>query len=462
MLFSSPEFFVFFIVYLTIHLLIPVRFRLYLIIAGSAFFYGWWNPVFIGLPFVLSAIAYFAGRAVAAKPVGGDRRSALFTGLVLLFAPLALIKYTNFVYLGVVGMFIPVDAPILEIGLPPGISFITFTLAAYVIDVYRGDFVPLRRPASLVGYVLFFPHLIAGPILRPRELIPQLVANRPALSAKFKLGLVIFAIGLVKKVIFADQLAAAVDPIYAPGGAADGWAALLALYGFSLQIYCDFSGYTDMAIGLAYMLRVRLPTNFRTPYLAASPIEFWRRWHITLSHWLRDYLYFPLGGGRGGSLLRARNLMITMILGGLWHGANWTFMVWGAVHGVALVVAHCVRNFNVVAVITRPIAIALTFHFVAFAWIFFRAPDMATAWRVISGIGNLDFGSFIAFARVHIFEIGLLLLFFLTHRFDRQELYRLWVKRVPTAILIPAIVLAFILTVTVSQGSSAKFIYFDF
>lgn len=462
MLFSSPEFFVFFVVYLTIHLLVPARLRLYLIIAGSAFFYGWWNPVFIGLPFALSAIAYFAGRAVAAKSAGRQRRSALFAGLVVLFAPLALIKYTNFVYLGIVGLFVPLEAPILEIGLPPGISFITFTLAAYVIDVYRGDFAPSRRPASLVGYVLFFPHLIAGPILRPRELIPQLVANRPAQGARFKLGLVIFAIGLVKKVVFADQLAAAVDPIYAPGGAADGWSAVLALYGFSLQIYCDFSGYTDMAVGLAYMLRVRLPTNFRTPYLAASPIEFWRRWHITLSHWLRDYLYFPLGGGRGGLLFKARNLMITMVLGGLWHGASWTFVVWGAIHGFALVAAHGVRSLNVRLAIPRPIAIALTFHFVAFGWVFFRAPDMATAWRVIAGIGDLDFGTFAAFARAHAFEIGLLLLFFLTHRFDRHELYRLWAGRVSTAILIPAIVSAFVLAVTVSQGSSAKFIYFDF
>src|SRR6185437_9531767 len=205
--------------------------------------------------------------------------------------------------------------------LPLGISFVTFTLTAYVVDVYRGRFRVERNLVKMRGYVLFFPHLIAGPILRPHELLPQLGHLRRALGARFTLGVALFAIGLVKKVIFADTISVLVDHVYHESGVVSGWEYLLAVHGFSMQIYCDFSGYTDMAIGLAYILRIRLPTNFRRPYISSSIVEFWRRWHITLSFWLRDYLYIPLGGNRQGRSRQMLNLLITMVLGGLWHGA---------------------------------------------------------------------------------------------------------------------------------------------
>ena len=224
--------------------------------------------------------------------------------IVTLFTPLVVVKYTYFTSNDILKPLLrrvaSPDVSFLKFTLPLGISFVTFTLTAYVVDVYRRIFTVERSLVKMLGYVLFFPHLIAGPIHRPNELLPQLGQLRRAIDARFTLGAALFAIGLVKKVVFADTVAATVDQVYKQGAAVSGWDYLLAIIGFSMQIYCDFSGYTDMAIGLAYILRIRLPTNFRRPYASSSIIEFWRRWHITLSFWLRDYLYIPLGGNRQG------------------------------------------------------------------------------------------------------------------------------------------------------------------
>ncbi len=311
MLFSDPVFFIFFAVYFTCHYFLPARFRIWLIIAGSAVFScAGWRPAYVWLPFAM-ALGAFAGAAwIDAGKEQRVRRLRLATTLVIGFLPLAFIKYAFFLANDVLGLRGVIDTAQLRYPLPLGLSFITFTLSAYVIDVYRGKY-PLEPSLKiLLGYVLFFPHLIAGPILRPHELMPQLRHPSPAPGARFKLGIAIFTMGLVKKLIFADTIAQAVDKVYQHGGSS--FEHLVALYGFSVQIYCDFSGYTDMAIGLAYLLRVRLPTNFLRPYSALSIVDFWRRWHITLSHWLRDYLYIPLGGNRGGKARQIRNILITI------------------------------------------------------------------------------------------------------------------------------------------------------
>jgi D-alanyl-lipoteichoic acid acyltransferase DltB (MBOAT superfamily) len=334
-----------------------------------------------------------------------QRKLRLIATICVLFAPLVIVKYAYFLTHDVLGL-VPVisasagDVSVLKFTLPLGISFVTFTLTAYVVDTYTRRYQGDSRFSTLLGYVLFFPHLIAGPILRPNELMSQLRAKRRAMDARFALGIALFTLGLVKKLVFADTIGEVVDPVFKPGAVASGWEYLLAFYGFSMQIYCDFSGYTDMAIGLAYLLRIRLPTNFLRPYISASPVEFWRRWHITLSHWLRDYLYIPLGGNRRGAVLRYVNLAITMLLGGLWHGAAWTFVVWGALHGAYLCVNHAWNNFgpNVpprLAPLANVAGLILTFLAVVIAWVFFRADNMTTALYVLSKMadpGNVAFG----------------------------------------------------------------------
>ena len=351
MLFSDQTFFVFFAVYLTLHFIVPPRWRIYLIIAGSTVFYAWWRVIYVWLPYTLTLIAWAGTLWFTQVKEVGSRRQRLIVTIVALFAPLAIFKYASFIINGVFrpalsGWIAVPNVSFLNFTLPLGISFVTFTLTAYVVDVYRGRFRVERSLVKMLGYVLFFPHLIAGPILRPHELLPQLSHLRRALGARFTLGVALFAVGLVKKVVFADTIAALVDHVYHESGAVSGWEYLLAIHGFSMQIYCDFSGYTDMAIGLAYILRIRLPTNFRRPYISSSIVEFWRCWHITLSFWLRDYLYIPLGGNRQGRSRQMLNLLITMVLGGLWHGAAWTFVIWGTMHGAALAGVHLFRRFQ--------------------------------------------------------------------------------------------------------------------
>lgn len=464
MLFSSPVFFVFFAVYFTIHLLIPARWRLFLIIGGSAIFYAWWKPEYVWLPFLLMAIAYFGALWMtrAKEPSSRKRRAA--AAIALLFVPLAVFKYTNFFYDDVLGALTG-GGTLLHLALPLGVSFVTFTLTAYIVDVYQGKFPVQARPLTLLAYVLFFPHLIAGPILRPIELMPQLDHPRRRKSLLPVAGIAIFTIGLVKKVVLADPIGAAVDAVYAHVGMPSAPQALMAIYGFSVQIYCDFSGYTDMAIGLAMLLGVRLPNNFRQPYCAQSVIQFWRRWHMTLSFWLRDYLYIPLGGNRHGRLNEIRNIIITMVLGGLWHGASWTFVIWGLLHGVGVAVVHAARKMLRWTWLDRIpdwVGVLLTFHFVAVAWVFFRAPGLARSADIFKAVIGGSWSGAADYVSAHLFEILLMIAFFAVHRFDDNRRVRIAAARLRPEILWPVLLALWAVTISVSQGSSAKFIYFDF
>jgi alginate O-acetyltransferase complex protein AlgI len=469
MLFSELPFFVFFLGYFALHFIVPERYRIYLIIAGSAVFYSWWRLDYIWLPFALTLIAFVGVAWVEASKERQPRRLRLGLTIAAVFLPLVVVKYSYFLAHDAVGLLPPIGPALgglssLKIALPLGISFITFTVTAYIVDSATGRYRGKVALTTLLGYVLFFPHLIAGPILRPHELIPQLSHPRPALGARFSLGIAVFTLGLIKKLIFADTLAEVVDPVFRPDAVSTGWETLLAIYGFSAQIYCDFSGYTDMAIGIAYLLRVRLPTNFAHPYTSASPIEFWHRWHITLSRWLRDYLYIPLGGNRLGRPRQVANIMITMVLGGLWHGANWTFVIWGFLHGAVLAVSHAVRpamqRFGVA--VPDWLAVFLTFHFVSIAWIFFRAPDLAVAGRVLAAPFNASWAGSGGFASANLFPLLLLAVFYLTHKFDRHARLRLWLRSANMSIVWAVIISLWVLAIAMRHGSSAKFIYFDF
>jgi D-alanyl-lipoteichoic acid acyltransferase DltB (MBOAT superfamily) len=275
-------------------------------------------------------------------------------------------------------------------------------------------------------------------------------------------GITVFSFGLVKKLVFADPIGHVVDAVYGDAAGQSAWDYLLAIYGFAVQIYCDFSGYTDMAIGLALMLGVRLPNNFRQPYIAISIADFWRRWHITLSHWLRDYIYIQLGGSWRGPVATVRNIIVTMALGGLWHGANWTFVIWGIAHGIGVAIAHLAGRSRILSHVPRFVSIIITFHVVTVLWILFRAPNLDVAWRIASGPFVAPMNDVIGFTARYAFEIVLVMVFFTVHRFDDQRRFIIFSRRAPAAVLWPVIGLMWVLAITVSTGSSAKFIYFDF
>lgn len=468
MLFSSPPFVLFFAVYFALHLTLPARWRLGLIIVGSTVFYGYWNVYYVWVPHALMLVAY-AGTLWMEKARDTPRhRRRLALVIFVLLIPLAGVKYTNFVYNDVLGPLLGVHGRLSNLALPLGISFVTFTMIAYVVDVYRGHYQVERNVSRLAGLILFFPHLIAGPILRPKDLLPQLSHTKSAwrkLGPRIVFGLAIFSLGLLKKLVLADPISESVDVVFNTNAAHSSAAYLLAIYGFAVQIYCDFSGYTDMAIGVAMMIGVHLPNNFLNPYTATSIADFWRRWHISLSKWLRDYLYIPLGGNRGGRMRQTFNVLTTMTLGGLWHGANWTFIIWGIFHGLGIASVHALRNSvaaNFMAAVPKWIKVLITFHFVLVGWVLFRAPDMATAWRVLKGPFVAPSNDLVDFAARNAFPLALLVIFFLTHRWDNHRTVRRLASKTPMAVFWPVVVLVWILAITVSAGSSAKFIYFDF
>ena len=361
------------------------------ILAASYLFYGWVDWRWVLLLAASSVVNTVAGQVIARSPSRTTRRGALVAAIAFDLGLLAVFKYLGFFVseldgaLESIGLGSPL--PLVQIVLPIGISFFTFQAISYVVDVHRGE----TRAASLVDVAIlqaFFPHLVAGPIVRANELLPQLRTPRDPRDVLAGPAIFLIVGGLLKKTVIADELARrVVDPVYSDPAAHSAAELTLAFYAFAAQIYCDFSGYTDMAIGLALLLGYQLPQNFDRPYMALSLQDFWRRWHMTLSRWLRDYLYIPLGGNRGGRGRTYRNLMLTMLLGGLWHGAAWTFLVWGGIHGAALSAERWGRErFEGF----RPPAWAawlITFHVVCVAWVFFRAPDLGTAFDVLGGLG---------------------------------------------------------------------------
>jgi len=357
---------------------------------ASLFFYGWWNPLYVILLLLSSAFNYGISRAILGSSGSPLQKGWLFIGVAGDLAVLCYYKYFAFL-LGIFGLTPPVHAT----ALPLGISFFTFTQIAFIVDTYR-------RQASLTTavhyglFVTYFPHLIAGPLLHHKQIIPQFTSEKmysPSLE-NVAVGITIFVLGLAKKVIIADGLAPYVGKVFGAANAGvpvDMGEAWLGTLGYTLQIYFDFSGYSDMAIGISRMFNVILPANFYSPYQSLNIIDFWRRWHITLSNFLRDYLYIPLGGNRKGPFRRYLNVFITMLLGGLWHGAGWTFIIWGGLHGVMLMVNHWWRDFltrfGLVSVSkTWPVRLAswgLTFFCVVICWVFFRSPTLDSSITII-------------------------------------------------------------------------------
>ncbi|HMD44568.1 MAG TPA: MBOAT family O-acyltransferase [Acidimicrobiales bacterium] len=393
MLFPTIDFAIFFAVAFTVSWLLnpyPVPWKL-AIIGLSYFFYAWWDWRFVLLLAASTVLAHVGAQLITRSATPRARRAWMVVSVVCLLGLLGWFKYYGFVSSNVdnalhrvgLGQLLPVVQPT----LPVAISFFTFMALSYVIDVYRRQLEP-ARPLDVAVYLSFFPHLVAGPIVRGEELLPQIRRRRNPDAIDFSPAMWMIMAGLFKKVVVSSYLSAnIVQPVFAAPGQHSALEVLFAAWGYAVEIYCDFSGYTDIAIGLALLLGVRFPVNFDGPYTARNLQDFWRRWHITLSRWLRDYLYIPLGGNRGSELEGARNIMITMVLGGLWHGANWTFLIWGALHGTGQVVGHLRRERRVRAG-RAPVADGgwriwserfWTFQFVCLGWIFFNSTSVANA-----------------------------------------------------------------------------------
>ncbi len=392
MLFPTVDFAIFFAVVFLGHWLLnprPLPWKLFMI-GASYFFYAWWDPAFIALLAGVSVLAQVGALAVARQENERARRWTMGVTVGLTLLPLLYFKYYGFFSVNVTNasgsLGLHLSVPLVQLILPVGISFFTFMAVAYIVDVYRRHFETVSWIDAFL-YLSFFPHLVAGPIVRPDELIPQLDVRRDPRHVDVAGAAYLIFGGLFKKVVVSSYLATViVDPVFADPGRHSAQEVIFAVWGYAVVIYADFSGYTDIAIGIAKLLGFQFPQNFDRPYSARSLQDFWRRWHITLSRYLRDYLYIPLGGSKKGEVRTYVNLMVTMVLGGLWHGAAWTFVVWGTYMGLGQVVGAWKRAH----VPARPETPALvwgqriaTFNLVCLGWIFFRADSLATASSMI-------------------------------------------------------------------------------
>ncbi len=398
MMSTSPIFLAFFAIVLVGYWVIPWnKARLGWLLVASYVFYAAWNPPYLAQFVAITAINYVAalgiGRWRGGRP--GLAMWLLVAMLVVNVGSLGLLKYYGFAARSLDGaagaLGYSWNLPRLDLFLPLGISFYVFLLVAYLVDVSRGTCQAIGNPVKMALFVAFFPKVVAGPIVRASEIMGQFDTRREFRPDQFLHGLDLLMIGFFKKVIIADQLAPFVNTVFDAPHGMGAVTSLLAVYAYAAQIYCDFSGYTDIARGCSYLLGYELPINFRLPYLAHNIIDFWRRWHLTLSYWLRDYLYIPLGGSRKGAWRTYLNLIITMVLGGLWHGASWCFVAWGLLHGVALAATRFVHERMGVKPheplfkgrLYKAVAIFVTFHLVCLGWVFFRAPTFQTAFTIL-------------------------------------------------------------------------------
>jgi alginate O-acetyltransferase complex protein AlgI len=399
MLFNSWSFPPFVAIVLALYYLMSRRGQNAMLLVASYFFYACWDWRFLGLLVLSTSADWTLANLIKRDPTrqGAKRWVAASVALNLCF--LGFFKYFNFFVDSADALLNSLGAPgfgrHLSVVLPVGISFYTFQSISYIVDVYRGDVEPARDPIDYALFVAFFPHLVAGPIMHSRDLLPQMQNPRHTTGEQVRAGLWLMLWGFFKKMVVSDNLASLVDSVYgAP--AATGGHVLLATYAFAYQIYCDFSGYTDIARGAAKLMGFELMLNFNRPYLAVNPSDFWRRWHISLSTWLRDYLYIPLGGNRGGRLLTYRNLMVTMLLGGLWHGAAWNFVLWGFFHGVLLIGHRLVEEWRLWPFegrLARLFSRVVMFHLVCYGWLLFRATSFtqirAFTRSLLLGLGGL-------------------------------------------------------------------------
>lgn len=472
MIFSSFEFLFFFAVIFAAYWALPrMGMRHLFLLVGSYYFYMSWNPLFISLIILSTLVDYGVGRLLEHENRPRRRKTYLIASCTTNLGLLGVFKYANFFVenaaasLRAVGL--DVDPVVLNIILPVGISFYTFQTMSYTIDVYRRVIPTERSFIDFALFVAFFPQLVAGPIVRARDFIPQLKSKRRMRVEDLTVGLRIFAQGYFKKCFISDRISPFADRVFANPTGYDTGGVWLGVVLYAVQIYCDFSGYSDMAIGCARTLGFELPVNFRMPYFSRNITEFWRRWHISLSTWLRDYLYIPLGGNRGSKWFQRRNLMLTMLLGGLWHGASWNFVVWGGLHGLYLGVhkwfvervggpGH--QPSGARALVGGIVSGLLTFVLVCVTWVFFRAQTFEIAGIMIQkmflftgGVGDVSPWLFAVIGVVLLAHIAAVTL----------DLDRLW-RRTPLFLKTVACATFLLLVVLFTPFDPQPFIYFQF
>lgn len=397
MLFNSFSFAVFLPIVFIIYWAVPKKYQWVVILISSYYFYMSWNIKYVFLILFTTVVSYVAARLIEKEKRGHIRKFYMTIAIVASLGVLFFFKYFNFMSASIadfVKLFSIEYSPfMLQVLLPVGISFYTFQTLSYVIDVYRDRVQAEKHFGIYAAFISFFPQLVAGPIERTTNLLPQIKKDNYFDYEQASYGMKLMAWGFFKKIVLADTLAIYVDAVYSDVYNYQGMVFILATFFFAVQIYCDFSGYSDIAIGCAKLFGINLMSNFKSPYFSSSVKEFWSRWHISLSTWFRDYVYIPLGGGRVGAWRHKANLLITFLVSGLWHGANWTYVIWGGVHGIAQILEN-VLHFDTKSnkKIYNTVRMCIVFAFVAFAWVFFRAQSIQDAFFVIRhsliGIGN--------------------------------------------------------------------------
>jgi len=471
MVFNSLTFVVFFLLVLGMHSLpLPWKAKKVNLLIASYIFYSAWNPPFVILLWVSTVVDWYAAQGLVKARREAARHAWMLLSVVANLGMLAYFKYGQFLLDNfsamVNAMGIAYQPAHSDIVLPVGISFYTFATMSYTLDVYLRRAAPARNLLDYALFVTFFPHLVAGPIMRPTELVPQFAEPRRASPDQLRFGLALMTLGLFNKVVLADSfLAAVAEKVYDADkipGALDAWAATLA---FSGQIFCDFAGYSTTAIGAALCLGFAMPDNFRFPYAAVGFSDFWRRWHITLSSWLRDYLYIPLGGNRHGERRTYTALMATMLLGGLWHGANWTFVAWGGLHGLYLAVERALRarfaHYRPGPLLLVALGL-LTYALVNLTWVFFRAKTFGKAWLVLNGMFGLNATAKPILTTYYLLCVAVIIGgLVVTHWYMRARTLEAVIARAhPAAIASVWALLAF--SIVIAQGSGSAFIYFQF
>lgn len=485
--FNSLNFLVFFPIVLLLYWRLPHKFRWILLLIASYYFYMCWNVSLVFLILGTTAIAYFSAIGIEKSEGKGKRKVYLILTLVLCLGCLAVFKYLNF-FLENTVFFIRLfggscEDLFVDLILPVGISFYTFQTLSYVIDVYRGTVQAEKHFGYFALYVSFFPQLVAGPIERPENLIPQLHEEHKFQETDMLIGFRYMLGGFCKKVVIGDLLAAIVENVYAVPNEANGFSILIATVCFALQIYCDFSGYSEIAIGVARMMGIRLMKNFDKPYTALGIRDFWKRWHLSLTDWFTDYLYIPLGGNRKGTFRRCLNTLIVFTVSGLWHGANWTFLAWGIIHGL-LFIAEILLNkpwkmfLGKVGISNtnkfyRAFVWCLTFALVCFAWIFFRAENMQSAFLLVKNLftaweGNWWIQSLELFdvsgARLLLLPLGAVLLLSLNY-LPKERVKELPLgEKASESLLYYHLLLAVAVAwfILLANGADSMFIYFQF
>jgi alginate O-acetyltransferase complex protein AlgI len=475
MLFNTLEFLVFFLVVLGLYSVLKHPRQNALLLVASYVFYGAWDYRFLLLLIGTTMVDYWVALAVHRQADVIRRRHILLFSIVANLGVLGIFKYFNFFADSLVqlagGLGLTVSPVTLNIILPVGVSFYTFQSMSYTIDVYRGHVQPCRRLSDFALYVAFFPQLVAGPIERPTTLLPQITSPRTMTVEKIGAGLSLIALGLFKKVVMADNLAPTVDAIFSKQGGFTAGEVLIGALLFAFQIYGDFSGYTDIARGSSRILGFELRQNFRQPYFARDPSDFWRRWHISLSTWLRDYLYVSLGGNRDGKARTYRNLMLTMILGGLWHGAAWNFVLWGFYHGALLVGYRLyderrasrgsVATTSAGGALMAAVPIGVMFIFTLYGWLLFRATSGSQIVEMTLALGHFESWQFVAqeLARLAFYAWPVVLIDYLNYRWRDDEPA---ITRAPLLVQAAAYSGLFLMFLVLGSYEGASFIYFQF